>query len=108
VKIDMSLETEVPKNKYYINNGEIKLGKFIEVNDTACNRSGYRKQEFMQMSPDKLDSNNFDNNKEKILKDLVQKGEGVIPPMINYTKLIYIESNPVPWRNLIEYLTNIC
>jgi PAS domain S-box-containing protein len=53
---------------------ELKTGKFVEVNDTACKRLGYTKKEFMNLGPSDIDSPRFAKLVPKRIKELKKKG----------------------------------
>lgn len=59
---------------YYDNN---MLGKIINVNKEACERLGYSKTELLNMTPDDIDSYEYNNSyhKEKVLMDLNNEGK---------------------------------
>ncbi|TXT59104.1 MAG: hypothetical protein BAJALOKI2v1_250010 [Promethearchaeota archaeon] len=50
-------------------------GSFIEVNETACSRLGYSKEEFLTMSPQDLDSPRYSKLVKKRIEELLQTGE---------------------------------
>jgi PAS domain S-box-containing protein len=54
-----------------------KQGKFIEVNDVACKRLGYSREEYLSLSPDDLIDTNEPLDPAKILKDLDEKGHSI-------------------------------
>ena len=82
---------------------EKSYGDFIEVNEIACKRLGYSKEEFLQLSPSAIVSqkniNDFNLNMEKLLKeghviyDLVHraKDKKLIPVEINSLLFLYNE-----------------
>ncbi len=82
---------------------EKSYGDFIEVNEIACKRLGYTKEEFLQLSPSAIVSqkniNDFNLNMERLLKeghviyDLVHraKDKKLIPVEINSLLFLYNE-----------------
>jgi PAS domain S-box-containing protein len=92
---DAVFVTQLSKEKSY--------GDFIEVNEIACTRLGYTKEEFLQLSPSAIVSqkniNDFNLNTERLLKeghviyDLVHraKDKKLIPVEINSHLFIYNE-----------------
>lgn len=80
---------------------EKTYGDFVEVNEVACKRLGYTKDEFLQLSPSAIVSqksiNDFNINMERLLKeghvvyDLVHraKDKKLIPVEINSHLFIY-------------------
>lgn len=82
---------------------EKSYGDFIEVNEVACKRLGYTKEEFLQLSPSAIVSQknieDFNLNMEKLLEeghviyDLVHraKDKKLIPVEINSHLFIYNE-----------------
>ncbi|MCW8805836.1 MAG: PAS domain-containing sensor histidine kinase, partial [Ignavibacteriaceae bacterium] len=80
---------------------EKSYGDFIEVNEIACTRLGYTKEEFLQLSPSAIVSqkniNDFNLNTERLLKeghviyDLVHraKDKKLIPVEINSHLFFY-------------------
>src|SRR6056297_456800 len=59
-------------------NGETEgLGNFVEINEIACQRLGYTKEELLRMSPDEIDATEFHNSKQKneSIKNLERKGK---------------------------------
>lgn len=80
---------------------EKSYGDFIEVNEVACSRLGYTKEEFLQLSPSAIVSQknieDFNLNMERLLKeghviyDLVHraKDKKLIPVEINSHLFIY-------------------
>jgi len=80
---------------------EKSYGDFIEVNEIACKRLGYTKEEFLQLSPSAIVSqkniNDFNLNTERLLKeghviyDLVHraKDKKLIPVEINSHLFFY-------------------
>jgi len=49
-------------------------GKFLEVNQTACKKLGYTKQELLKMGPARIDSPKFAKFVPKRIKELKEKG----------------------------------
>jgi PAS domain S-box-containing protein len=92
---DAVFVTQLSKEKSY--------GDFIEVNEIACTRLGYTKEEFLQLSPSAIVSqkniNDFNLNTERLLMeghviyDLVHraKDKKLIPVEINSHLFIYNE-----------------
>lgn len=84
---DAVFVTQLSSNKTY--------GDFIEVNEVACERLGYSKEEFLKLSPSAIVSpqyiNDFNRNTEELLKsshviyDLVHRAKD--------KKLIHVEIN---------------
>lgn len=86
---------------------EKSYGDFIEVNEVACKKLGYTKEEFLQLSPSAIVSqkhiNDFNLNLEKLLKeghiiyDLVHraKDKKLIPVEINSLLFFYNEKPTV-------------
>lgn len=86
---------------------EKSYGDFIEVNEVACARLGYTKEEFLQLSPSAIVSqksiNDFTMNMERLLKeehviyDLVHraKDKKLIPVEINSHLFLYNEKPTV-------------
>jgi PAS domain S-box-containing protein len=82
---------------------EKSYGDFIEVNEVACTRLGYTKEEFLQLSPSAIVSqksiNDFNFNMERLLReghviyDLVHraKDKKLIPVEINSHLFLYNE-----------------
>lgn len=82
---------------------EKSYGDFIEVNEIACERLGYTKEEFLQLSPSAIVSqkniDDFNKNMERLLKeghviyDLVHraKDKKLIPVEINSHLFFYNE-----------------
>jgi PAS domain S-box-containing protein len=82
---------------------EKSYGDFIEVNEIACKRLGYTKEEFLQLSPSAIVSqkniNDFNLNMERLLKeghiiyDLVHRAKDrkLIPVEINSHLFLYNE-----------------
>jgi len=52
-------------------------GKFLEVNQTAAERLGYTKEEFMKLSPQKIDSPKFSKLVPARIKELQKNGKAV-------------------------------
>jgi len=96
---DAVFVTQLSKEKSY--------GDFIEVNEIACKRLGYTKEEFLQLSPSAIVSqkniNDFNLNTERLLKeghviyDLVHraKDKKLIPVEINSLLFFYNEKPTV-------------
>ena len=86
---------------------EKSYGDFIEVNEVACTRLGYTKEEFLQLSPSAIVSQknifDFNLNMERLLKeghviyDLVHKAKDkkLIPVEINSHLFFYNEKPTV-------------
>lgn len=82
---------------------EKSYGDFIEVNEVACTRLGYTKEEFLQLSPSAIVSqksiNDFNYNMDRLLReghviyDLVHraKDKKLIPVEINSHLFLYNE-----------------
>jgi len=82
---------------------EKSYGDFIEVNEVACTRLGYTKEEFLQLSPSAIVSqksiNDFNFNMERLMReghviyDLVHraKDKKLIPVEINSHLFLYNE-----------------
>jgi PAS domain S-box-containing protein len=51
------------------------LGRFIEVNDTACHMLGYTHEEMLQMRPLDISTNYHEPSLEKVLGDLRTRGK---------------------------------
>jgi PAS domain S-box-containing protein len=52
-------------------------GHFLEVNDAACKRLEYTKEEFLKLSPQKIDSPRFAKLVPARVKELLHKGHAV-------------------------------
>ncbi len=52
-------------------------GKFTEVNDVACARLGYSREELRQMSPEDIDSPGMEESKHRALETLAETGHAV-------------------------------
>jgi PAS domain S-box-containing protein len=50
-------------------------GNFLEVNDTACNRLGYSRDELLQMTPKEIDSSKYGQLVDERIKQLKKEGE---------------------------------
>jgi PAS domain S-box-containing protein len=86
---------------------EKSYGDFIEVNEVACTRLGYTKEEFLQLSPSAIVSqksiNDFNFNMDRLLReghviyDLVHraKDKKLIPVEINSHLFLYNEKPTV-------------
>ena len=117
-KSEMELRESESKYKMLFNNAndavfvtqlsqEKSYGDFIEVNEIACERLGYTKEEFLQLSPSAIISqksiNDFNLNMEKLFKrghvinDLVHraKDKKLIPVEINSHLFFYNEKPTV-------------
>lgn len=57
--------------------GENKFEKFIEVNDIACERLEYSREEFLQLSPNDIDSSEPKGNRLKLENKLLEAGHGI-------------------------------
>jgi len=59
------------------NNKAEGLGNFVEVNQIACQRLGYTKEELLRMSPDEIDGAEFHDSKQKndSINKLERKGK---------------------------------
>ncbi|MGM0441742.1 MAG: MASE3 domain-containing protein, partial [Elusimicrobiota bacterium] len=49
-------------------------GSFIEVNDTAVDMLGYKKEEFLKMSPRQIDAGEKSGKLPEIMEDMLKKG----------------------------------
>ncbi len=54
-----------------------KAGKFIEVNDVACTRLGYSREELLTLSPSDIDAERMTPGREDALRMLAQTGRYV-------------------------------
>ncbi len=50
-------------------------GEFIEVNDVACEMLGYSRDEFMEMSPQDIDSSKKSDEIPEVMEELFEKGD---------------------------------
>ncbi len=53
-------------------------GHFLDVNETACERLGYNKEELLQMTPSDIDSPEFATKVPERIKELQKKGRFII------------------------------
>lgn len=60
-------------------------GKFIEVNNLACERLGFTREEFLNMSPLDIDAPDMSVSREVILKDFAEKKHAIFE-MVHMTK----------------------
>jgi len=60
-------------------------GKFVEVNEIACNRLGYSRDELLDLTPLDIDGGGTDESRQHALATLVETGESVFE-MIHVTK----------------------
>jgi len=58
-----------------INEEDKKPGKFLRVNDVACERLGYTKEEFLKMSPSDIDSEETKEKLNEIIEQLLEEKE---------------------------------
>ncbi|MCF7886409.1 MAG: PAS domain S-box protein, partial [Candidatus Marinimicrobia bacterium] len=52
-----------------------KPGKFVEVNDLACETLGYTKEEFLNMTPSNIDAAVKSEKRDRIFKEILQEGK---------------------------------
>jgi PAS domain S-box-containing protein len=52
-----------------------RFGNFIEINDVACTRLGYTREEFLKMSPVDIDAGGMDEARRRALKVLTETGQ---------------------------------
>ncbi|MFP4461862.1 MAG: PAS domain S-box protein, partial [Thermotogota bacterium] len=57
---------------FHIVNKDGILGNFCEVNDAACEMLGYTREEFLEMTPDDIDSSDSLKNSPDIINKLMQ------------------------------------
>ena len=53
------------------------VGEFIEVNDIACLRLGYSREQLLQMSPENIDAGGMEEARSRALKTLEETGRAV-------------------------------
>lgn len=58
--------------------GETKLSKFIEVNDIACKRYGYTREEFLNLTPFDINSEQSKKMIPSLMKDIYKKNHALI------------------------------
>lgn len=71
-----------------------RMGHFIEVNDVACTRLGYTREEFLKLSPTDIDNPAFASRVPAILDELFREGS-VVFEMEHLTK----SGRPIPVEN---------
>lgn len=52
-------------------------GKFIEVNDAACSRLGYSREELLALTPADIDASDMDEKRRAALEELTRSGSAV-------------------------------
>jgi len=66
-----------------MNGGE--AGRFTEVNEIACNRLGYSREELLEMTPLDIDSGGMEESKIRAIESLINQGHAVFE-MIHVSK----------------------
>jgi len=62
-----------------------KPGHFIEVNDMACKRLGFTREELLRLSPDDIEDAEWKKEHQEQQKDLLEK-KGLLYEMVHVTK----------------------
>ena len=87
IKIEKSLQKKEERYAQLFNSGNDAVfvhgignggpGKFTEVNDVACMRLGYRREELLRMSPVDIDAGGMDEARRRALEMLAETGQCV-------------------------------